>query len=242
MESRKRDRPERPHTSTPDDIRTFGRTRGRRLSARQSRLLEDVLPCVALPLDDPPPNDAGALFSFEVKEVWIEIGFGGAEHLVWQADRNPDVGLIGCEPFVDGVVKALDAIESRGLRNVRLHPGDARDVVRWLPRGQISRAFILFPDPWPKLRHHKRRLVTPAFLGELARAMRPGGELRMASDIGSYATEMLLAASASGQFDWLASGPRDWQRRPADWCSTRYEQKAAKAGRRAAYLRFRRRG
>ena len=139
------------------DLRSYGRRRGRKPSARQAALLERELPRVALRLAGPPPPRLGELFAPPVEEVWLEIGFGGAEHLLWQARANPHVGLIGCEPFEDGVVKALSAIEREKLANIRLHADDARPLLRWLPDGQIARAFILFPDPWPKKRHQKRR-------------------------------------------------------------------------------------
>jgi len=222
------------------DLRSFGRRRGRKLSVRQAALLEDLLPHVAVDLSKPPPNRLGELFGPPVEDVWLEIGFGGAEHLLWQVRANPHVGLIGCEPFEDGVVKALSAIEREKLANVRLLPDDARPLLRWLPDEAIARAFILFPDPWPKKRHQKRRLVSAAALGELARIMRPGAELRIATDIGDYARWILLAVREQQSFLWSAEGPRDWRERPPDWPSTRYEQKALREGRRCAYFRFRR--
>jgi len=187
-------------------------------------------------------ESAGAtmVFAPPVEEVWLEIGFGGAEHLLWQARANAHVGLIGCEPFEDGVVKALSAIEREKLANIRLHADDARLLLRWLPDASIARAFILFPDPWPKKRHQKRRLVSAATLGELARIMRPGAELRIATDIGDYARWILLAVREQHSFGWSAEGPRDWRERPPDWPSTRYEEKALREGRRCAYFRFRR--
>jgi tRNA (guanine-N7-)-methyltransferase len=222
------------------DQRSYGRRRGRKPSARQAALLERELPRVALRLAGPPPPRLGQLFAPPVEEVWLEIGFGGAEHLLWQARANPHVGLIGCEPFEDGVVKALSAIEREKLANIRLHADDARPLLRWLPDGQIARAFILFPDPWPKKRHQKRRLVSAATLGELARIMRPGAELRIATDIGDYARWILLAVREQHSFGWSVEGPRDWRERPPDWPSTRYEAKALREGRRSTYFRFRR--
>jgi tRNA (guanine-N7-)-methyltransferase len=198
------------------------------------------LPSVALDLAQSPPSRPADLFAPPVAEVWLEIGFGGGEHLVWQARANPGVGLIGCEPFQDGVVKVLDAIETGHLANIRLHADDARPLLRWLPAASIGRAFVLFPDPWPKKRHRKRRLVSPATLAELARVMRSGAELRLATDHGEYAAAMMLAVEAQGEFRWTAASPSDWRRRPVDWPSTRYEQKALAQGRRCTYLRFRR--
>lgn len=183
-------------------------------------------------------NDSAPGRGPSVRDVWLEIGFGGAEHLVWQARTHPDVGFIGAEPFVDGVGKALAAIETSALNNVRLLADDARPLLRWLPTGSIGRAFVLFPDPWPKKRHVKRRLVARPVLDELARLMRPGAELRIATDIGDYARTMLMAVNESGAFRWLATGPDDWRRRPADWPETRYEAKAIREGRRRYFFRF----
>jgi tRNA (guanine-N7-)-methyltransferase len=202
--------------------------------------MRDLLPRVAISLAEPAPADLRRLFAPPVEEVWLEIGFGGGEHLLWQARNNPGVGLIGCEPFEDGVVKVLSAIERERLPNIRLLADDTRPLLRWLPQAAIWRAFILFPDPWPKKRHHKRRLVSAATLRELARVMRPGAELRLATDIGDYASWMLQAAQVQPALRWHASSPRDWRERTADWPPTRYEQKARGAGRRCYYFRFRR--
>ena len=170
--------------------------------------------------------------------TWLEIGFGGGEHLIWQADANPDVGLIGCEVFEDGVVKALSAIEEGGLANVRLSTEDARELLRHLPDASLDRVFILFPDPWPKKRHVKRRLVNRGLFDHLARVMRPGGELRIGTDIADYLRTMLLAARGRADFAWQVQGPRDWRLRPTDWPQTRYEAKAVREGRRCYFLRF----
>jgi tRNA (guanine-N7-)-methyltransferase len=195
---------------------------------------------VALPLAHPPPARLGDLFEPSVEDVWLEIGFGGGEHLISQAKANASVGLIGCEPFQDGVVKALSGIAAEKIGNIRLHADDARPVLRWLSDASIGRTFILFPDPWPKRRHQKRRLVSAATLAELARVMRPGAELRMATDSGDYARWILQAVRAQGSFSWTAERPADWRERPPDWPPTRYEQKALRDGRRCSYLRFRR--
>jgi tRNA (guanine-N7-)-methyltransferase len=223
----------------PRELRSFGRRRGRRLSAHQASLLEQVLPRVGLDLSSPCRPSAAALFARPVSEVWLEIGFGGAEHLVWQAGQNPNVGLIGCEVFEDGVVKALASIEEPGLANVRLAVEDARDVLRWLPEASLQRVFILFPDPWPKKRHVKRRLVAGKLFALLSRAMAPGAELRIATDIGDYARTILLAAREYPRFVWQATGPLDWRTRGADWPGTRYEAKALAEGRSCYFFRFR---
>jgi tRNA (guanine-N7-)-methyltransferase len=227
-------------SNTTTDLRSYGRRRGRAPSPRQASLWQNVLPRFALDLSQPPPIRIDELFAPPVADVWLEIGFGGGEHLIWQARHNPGVGLIGCEPFQDGVVKVLSAIEAEKLANIRLHADDARPLLRWLPEVSIGRAFILFPDPWPKKRHHKRRLVSAATLGELARVMRSGAELRLATDDGDYARWMLLAVRGQRQFCWTATGPAGWRERGPDWPPTRYERKALREGRRCYYFRFRR--
>jgi len=228
-----------PPAQSERDLRSYGRRRGRRLSTRQAALLERGLPRLAISLAQPAQVELDRLFVPPVAEVWLEIGFGGAEHLIWQARANPHVGLIGCEPFADGIVKALSAIEAANLSNVRIHADDARPLLRWLSPASIARTFILFPDPWPKKRHHKRRLVSQASLAELARVMRPGGELRIATDVADYAQAILLAVEQQQSFRPLA-GPGDWRERGSDWPPTRYEQKALLEGRRCSYFRFQR--
>ncbi len=221
--------------------RIYGRRRGHRLSARKQKLLETLLPAVSIDLERPAPTPLAELFGGVVSDVWLEIGFGAGEHLAWQADRHCNIGFLGCEPFVNGVAAMLAQIEERSLQNVRIYNDDARDVLAWLPRGAIGRIFILFPDPWPKKRHRRRRLVSLEVHDGLARVLRRGGELRMASDIGDYARAMLLAISAHSAFEWTANRPADWRDRPSDWPRTRYEAKARAAGRRLYLLAFRRR-
>jgi tRNA (guanine-N7-)-methyltransferase len=221
-----------------EDLRSYGRRRARAPSARQQALWREVLPRVAVPDDAEALADVRALFTPPVREAWLEIGFGGGEHLIWQAKAHPDVGFIGCEPFEDGVVKLLAAIGQETLTNVRICAGDARPLLRLLPQASLGRVFILFPDPWPKKRHHKRRIVSAATLAGVARALRPGGELRIATDVGAYAGAILNAARRCPELRWTAQGPQDWRRRPPDWPQTRYEAKAAAAGRRAYFFRF----
>jgi tRNA (guanine-N7-)-methyltransferase len=221
----------------PTELRSFGRTGGRALSQRQRDLLDHLLPTVRLKLGSPA---ALPLFPAPLSATWLEIGFGGAEHMIWQAQHNPHVGIIGCEPFLDGVVKALTALEEQHLTNIRLHDDDARDVLRWLPEASIERAFILFPDPWPKARHRKRRLVSAPTLELLARVMKPGAELRVGTDIADYARTMLAAFAGQPAFEWTASGPADWREQGADWPVTRYQRKAIREGRRSYFFRFRR--
>ncbi len=228
------------HPADDDDdlrheLRSFGRRRGRVLSGRQKRLWDEVLPRVAIDLTVPAQLP---LFALDRADVWLEIGFGGGEHLIWQAAHNPRVGIIGCEPFEDGVVKVLTAIEDQALGNICVHADDARDVLRWLPDASIARAFVLFPDPWPKRKHLKRRLVNAHLLQLLARVIRPGGELRLGTDIADYARTMLMAMQHVPAFRWTATGPDGWRVRPTDWPQTRYEDKAVREGRVSSYLLF----
>lgn len=228
---------------TERELRSFGRRKGRPPSQRQQRLLEELLPRLRVPVERGwrSADEFALFFGGPIGDLWLEIGFGGGEHLVWQAEHNPEVTIIGCEPFEDGVVKVLTAVEERGLRNIRIYADDARTLLRWLPPASIDRAFVLFPDPWPKRKHVKRRLLSEATFTMLSRVVRPGGELRIATDIADYARTLLLAAIRQGDFEWTAQCAPDWRRRPADWPSTRYEQKAQREGRRCAYLSFRRR-
>jgi tRNA (guanine-N7-)-methyltransferase len=158
-------------------------------------------------------------------ETWLEIGFGGGEHLAAQAARRPDVTLIGAEPFVNGVASAVRHVDEQALANVRIHHGDARDLVASIPDGAAARVFILFPDPWPKARHHKRRLIQPDLISELARIMRPGARLRFASDWANYVDWTLERFLDSPDFRWLAERADDWRVPPADHVTTRYEEK-----------------
>jgi len=220
-----------------------GRRRGKALrDSQKTYLAEDLARLSPGPVDweDNPgrrPLDLGALFGG--RPVWLEIGFGGGEHMVHQAVRNPDAGLIGCEPFVNGVAMLLGRIREAGAENIRIHPGDVRDLFDVLPDASIRKCFLLYPDPWPKAKHHKRRAVTPEYLVPLARVMAPGAELRVATDIPDYVRQTLEQVPRHG-FDWLAEGPADWREPWDDWLSTRYEQKALREGRRPHYLTFRR--
>jgi tRNA (guanine-N7-)-methyltransferase len=173
------------------------------------------------------------------RELWLEVGFGAGEHLVWQAEHHPDVGLIGCEPFINGVAKCLAHIERTGVSNVRLFTDDARLVMAALPDRSLSRAFVLFPDPWPKTRHHKRRFVQRENLDTLARLLKAGAELRLATDDPSYLPWMVEHACTHPAFAWLADRPSDWRGRPDDWPATRYEEKML-AGHQPVFLRLRR--
>lgn len=218
-----------------------GRRHGRRLRAGQRRLLEDLLPRLAVTLPPGGGLDPSTLFARPVsgrRPIWLEIGFGAGEHLAWQASAHPEVGLLGAEVFVNGIAQLLRLIDAGGLSNVRLYQDDARDLLAALPAASIDRVFILFPDPWPKARHQKRRLIQAETVGHLARIMADGAELRLATDDPAYARWMLEVLVGDPDFSWLAEGPGDWRRRPADWPTTRYQAKAEAAGRPPVYLRF----
>jgi len=221
------------------ELRSFGRRRGRKPSSRQSDLMTEVMPRLAVDVATP-VADIRRQFTVPVEQVWLEIGFGGGEHLLSQARAHPAVGIIGAEPYEEGVVKVVDAVQREGLRNVRVHGDDVRPLLRWVPPASLARAFILFPDPWPKKKHRKRRLFNGSTLDLLARAICPGGTLRAATDIGDYAGQMLAVVARHPSFEWTARCPDDWRQRPDDWPATRYEQKAIIAGRRCAYFEFRR--
>jgi tRNA (guanine-N7-)-methyltransferase len=219
----------------------YGRRRARPLRPGQRRLQEELLPRIAIELPQSGPLDPRALFANTADEVWLEIGFGAGEHLAAQAERHPEIGFIGSEVFEDGIVRALGEVARGGLGNVRLFTDDARLLLAALPPQSLGRVFILFPDPWPKRRHHKRRLVAPATLDLLAAAMTDGAELRLATDDRDYLAWMLEHATAHPDFVWLARRAADWRERPEDWPATRYEAKARAAGRTPAFLRFTRR-
>ena len=206
-------------------IRSFGRTGGRPLSARQQRLVDELLPVLHLPSGAAELSEPEALLDVPPEELWLEIGFGGGEHVAAQARANPQAGLLACEVFVEGVAKCLSAIEEGKLANVRLWTEDARELVDRLPETCLDRVFILFPDPWPKKKHHKRRIIQPGFLDALTRVMKPSARLRFATDVRSYADEALAKILAHGRFDWLANTADDWRRPPADHVRTRYEAK-----------------
>jgi tRNA (guanine-N7-)-methyltransferase len=226
---------------TPDfGEKFFGRRAGQSLRRNHTRLVAELLPELRLSDDPAALAEPDRLFGRVVKEVWLEIGFGGGEHLAWQAAHNPDIGLIGAEPFINGVAKLLSHIEEQQLDNVRILDDDVRPRLQQIDDASISRAFLLFPDPWPKSRHHKRRFVNQPNLAQLHRILKPGAEFRVASDIDDYVRWTLREVYRHGGFEWLAETPEDWRRRPADWPQTRYEAKAEREGRSSAYLRFRR--
>jgi tRNA (guanine-N7-)-methyltransferase len=208
---------ENPHPP----LRTFGRIRSRAIKPRQAALMTSLLPNVAIPEG---PFDPRALTP-SAAEVWLEIGFGGGEHMAGQAARRRDVLILGAEPFLNGVASALRHIEEGGLTNVRLAASDARDLMAAMPDACLDRMFVLFPDPWPKARHNKRRLIQPHFIAEAARLMKPGAKLRFATDWADYADHTLAMFGNSPSFAWLAECASDWREPPADHITTRYEEK-----------------
>jgi tRNA (guanine-N7-)-methyltransferase len=204
-------------------LRSFGRIRSRTIKPRQAALMDTLLPKIAL---DPAagPIDPRALAP-RASEAWLEIGFGGGEHLAAQARRHPDALLLGAEPFLNGAASALRHIDEAGLTNVRLHVGDARDLLAALPEASLGRVFILFPDPWPKARHHKRRLVQPETVAALVRVLKVGGRLRFATDWADYADWALERFVREPRLRWTAGQASDWRVPPSDHVTTRYEEK-----------------
>jgi len=222
--------------------RSYGRKRGRKLRSGRQQLFRARLPELSLALPaDGAKLDPRQVFSPDVSSVWLEIGFGAGEHSAWQAAANPEVGLIGCEVYENGVAALLARIERENLANIRIHLGDGFDVIDALPDASISRAFVLFPDPWPKVRHHKRRLIGTEGLVRLARILRDGAELRLATDHVDYLRWMLAHVLRSPHFEWSARSPEDFRKRPSDWPATRFETKAAGEGRKGTFLRLARR-
>lgn len=226
--------------SDPSMLRSFGRRHGRVLRDWEEEVFRETLPgCQLILPEGEAPLDLSAL-KRNAREVWMEIGFGGGEHLAEQAAHNPDIAFIGCEPFDKGVAKLLRTVRAETLSNIHVYMDDARLLLARLPDACLSRVFILFPDPWPKARHQKRRLIQPYLLSLLARTIRPGGELRMASDHVDYVAWMLEVMQSQQDFQWTAQGPEDFLRPPADWVTTRYQQKTEAQGRHPTFLIYRR--
>jgi tRNA (guanine-N7-)-methyltransferase len=218
----------------------FGRRKGHKLRPRQARLIETLLPQLAIDLTRPAPTELGSAFSLAVTEVRLEIGFGAGEGMVAEAKSNPQVGFIGVEPFVNGMAKALAAIEAEGLRNIRLHFDDAMTLIAWLPQSSLARIDLIHPDPWPKRRHWKRRFVQDETVARLARILRRGGEFRFVTDIADYAAWTLQRLARSQDFEWTAQCADDWRKPWRGFISTRYYAKAAREQRRSCFLIFRR--
>jgi len=232
------------HVSGAPRRNFYGRIKGKSLQKSQERYmtedLESLKPKNVTWADNPDRNliEPSKWFG-DNRDIWLEIGFGGGEHLVHQASSNPNVGIIGCEPYINGVAMLLGKIRTSKVNNILVHPGDARDMMDVLPKESISRAFLLYPDPWPKSRHHRRRFVTPEHLEPLAACLKPGAIFRIATDIEDYVRQTLEQVHLNGKFEWLAENARDWQEPWGDWISTRYELKALRENRTPHYLTFR---
>lgn len=218
----------------------YGRRRGRKLRPGRQRLIEQLLPRLEVTVPACGRLDPRALFDDPVADVWIEVGFGAGEHLAAQARAHPEVGLIGCEPYINGVAALLATVAAQRLGNVRVVPDDARLLLAALPDASVGRLFALFADPWPKARHHKRRFINRQTLDVCARILRDGAEFRLATDLAEHCRWILDHLRRHDSFVWLARSPRDWRERPDDWPETRYEEKARRQGRRPVFLRFRR--
>lgn len=235
-------RPMSEFDPTPPRRNFYGRRHGKTLRQSQKGYLSEDLGSLrprGITVQDNPerkPVDPSAIFG-DQRPIWLEVGFGGGEHMVHMAARYPEIGIIGCEPFINGVAMLLGKIRAAGVENVSVHPGDARDLMDVFPEASVARAFLNYPDPWPKARHHRRRFVTPEHLIPLARVMKPGAEFRVATDIADYVRQTLEEVPPAG-FELIHEGPEAW----ADWPSTRYEQKALREGRAPHYVTFRRQG
>lgn len=223
--------------SDPTTIRRlYGRRSGHKLRKGQATLLEELLPRVSVPEG---PLSASSLFGAD-RPLELEIGFGSGEHLAWQARERPGHGFIGCEPFLNGVVGALTKIDAEELGNVRLHMGDALDVIERLPDASLERVYLLHPDPWPKARHAKRRMVNTGPLDLFAAKLKQGGEFRLGTDDPVYCRWSMIIMAQRQDFEWLAESAADFLSRPADWPETRYEAKARRKGHEVWYFRYRR--
>jgi tRNA (guanine-N7-)-methyltransferase len=215
--------------------RLYGRRQNHKLRVGQAALVEDLLPRIAVPGDG--PVDSRRLFGDD-RPLEFEIGFGAGEHLIGQAEMRPGSGFIGCEPFLNGVVGALAKIDEQGIGNVRLHMGDALDVLERLPDGVLDRAYLLHPDPWPKARHAKRRMINHGPLDLIAAKLKTGGEFRLGTDDPVYCRWSMRIMAERRDFTWLAERPGDFTTRPADWPETRYERKARRKGHEVWYFRY----
>ena len=227
-----------PERRAAEERSFFGRRKAQKLRARKQGLYADLLPRLILDPAAPPPENMASLFGQSFASCRMEIGFGGGEYLARKAEQNPDTGYIGVEPFINGMAKMLGEIEDRSLANVRLYDDDAALLLDWLPSSSLDQIDLLYPDPWPKKRHWKRRFVNRKNLDRFARVLKPGGEFRFASDIDTYINWTLQHILSHGGFDWTAKEARDWHHPWPDWHRTRYEAKAIREGRTPAYLVF----
>lgn len=218
----------------------YGRRKGKPLRKGQANVMETLLPKLALDLETPAPERIEDLFEDPVRDVWMESGFGGGEHLIALAEANPDIGFIAAEPFLNGMAKALQVLDGRPdlCRRIRLHHADAVPLLDWLPDASLGRFYLLYPDPWRKARHWKRRFVGPDNMTRIARVLRSGGQFRFASDWAHYVDWTLQRVAPDPRFYWTAQSADDWRRPWAGWPGTRYEAKALREGRVPAYLNF----
>ncbi len=222
--------------------RVYGRRQGVALSASRQARLDKWLPQIEITVSEQRPLLAPeSYFDASLKDHWLEIGFGKGEHLAAQANSHPDIGMIGCEPFLNGVSGLVDLVDQENLANVRIFMDDARLMMDSLPDSSIGRAFILFPDPWPKARHHKRRIVSAGNIMVLSRILKDGAELRIGTDHMEYCRWIMAHMMENPDFIWYSDSPEDWRSRPADWSASRYEIKSLEGGRKSSYLRFIRR-
>ena len=224
-------------TSELFDRRWHGRRNSRKLTAARQQLLDDLLPRFRVD-SEKEISDLPAIFSSSVRDVWMEIGFGAGEHLVGQAAKYKEIGFLGCDPYINGVASLLSKVNKENLSNIKVFDGDVRLLIPKLPSASLGRLFLLYSDPWPKKRHHRRRITSELNINEFARLLKPGGELRFATDAIEFATWTLERILRDPRFVWLARQPCDWQLPPADWIQTRYEQKACARGVRSVYLNF----
>ncbi len=218
----------------------FGRRKGHKLRAHQTDLIEHLLPRLALDITKPSPRSLTELFGPDVGDVRLEIGFGGGEHLIAEAQTYPQTGFIGCEPYVNGMAKILTQIEAHGIGNIKLFAGDAAELLAWAPPQSLVRIDLIHPDPWPKRRHWKRRFVQDATIAAMARILKPDCEFRFVCDIDDYVAWTLAHLLRSRDFAWIAERADDWRLPWPDYTMTRYGRKAEREGRKAAYLRFQR--
>jgi len=235
------------HDTPPDDGAAlhargsfFGRRKGHKLRIHQADLIDNLLPHLALDIGTSAPDRLADLFEGDIGDVRLEIGFGGGEHLIAEAQAFPDIGFIGCEPYVNGMAKILTQIEAQNIGNIRLYAGDAAELLAWAPAQSLARIDLIHPDPWPKRRHWKRRFVNAPNIARLARVLRPGGEFRFATDWANYAEWTLLRLTQAREFFWTAARADDWRKPWPGFTQTRYEAKAIREGRVPCYLVFRR--
>ena len=220
----------------------FGRRKGKALRSSQKSFMKDLEKYCpdGIRLSENPNREKVKLFVNE-NPIWLEIGFGSGEHLFYQAQNNPSVNFIGCEPYINGVATLLGKLHNQNLKNVIIYPGDIRDLMDVLAEQTLEKVFLLYPDPWPKKRHHKRRFVSKEFLDPLFPLIKTGGKLYLATDIGDYVRQTLLSIEAYDNIFWTAEGPENWRTPWKNWFVTRYEKKAIAAGRCPYYLTFEKR-